>query len=108
MQGRVPARTGVWVDDRKIGAIGVKISQGVATHGIALNVSTNLEHYRQIVPCGIEDCEVTTIEKELQKHVDLDEVASLLVKHFQTTFKYTGIANVAPAELFAPGALVDA
>lgn len=104
MQGRVPSRTGVWVDDRKIGAVGVKISQGVASHGIALNVNTDLRHYDQIVPCGIENCDITSVSQELQKPVDIDEVARLLVHHFYDSLKYSGMENITPGELFAPGA----
>lgn len=58
-------RTGVWVGERKIGAIGVRISGGVASHGLALNVNTDLEYFRYCVPCGLPDVEVTSIQKEL-------------------------------------------
>lgn len=104
-QGRVPSKTGVWVGDRKIGAVGVKISQGVASHGISLNVNTDLQHYNQIVPCGIEDCDITSVGRELQKSVDIDQVAKLLVQHFYDSLKYTGMQQMTPGELFAPGAL---
>jgi len=65
-EGRVPGRTGVWVDDqRKIAAIGVQIRHGVTTHGLALNVNTDLSAFDLIVPCGISDKEVTSMAKEL-------------------------------------------
>lgn len=54
-RGRVPGAPGVWVQSRKLGAVGVRISSGVASHGIALNVSTNLRWFEHIVPCGIVD-----------------------------------------------------
>ena len=57
MQGRLPGRTGVWVGERKIAAIGVQISHGVTRHGAALNVSTDLSYFDSIVPCGLADKE---------------------------------------------------
>ena len=91
--------------DRKIGAVGVQISQGVASHGIALNVNTDLRHYSQIVPCGIEDCDITSLGKELQTHVDIGEVAKRLVCHLYDSLHYDGVEHITPGELFAPGAL---
>ncbi|PRW44247.1 Octanoyltransferase [Chlorella sorokiniana] len=64
-RGRVPGKTGVWVGERKIGAIGVRISQGVTSHGVALNVSTDLSAFQHIVPCGTPDKEVTSIHRQL-------------------------------------------
>ena len=52
-QGRIAGRTGVWVEDRKLGAIGVKIANAIATHGLALNVNTDLEYFDYIIPCGL-------------------------------------------------------
>lgn len=68
-RGRVPGRTGVWVGSRKVAAIGVKISQGVTSHGIALNVDLDLEPFKWIVPCGVPDDDVvTSLAREL-RHV---------------------------------------
>ena len=64
-QGRVPGKTGVWVGERKIGAIGVRISQGFTCHGLALNVATDLSHFAHIVPCGTPDKEVTSLHRQL-------------------------------------------
>jgi len=64
-RGRVPGATGVWIEDRKVAAIGVRISGGVATHGVALNVDPDLSKFRDIVPCGITDKEVTSVWREL-------------------------------------------
>lgn len=66
--GRVPGRTGVWIDGRpprKIAAIGVRVRRWVASHGFALNVENPLEGFRLIVPCGIADADVTSVEREL-------------------------------------------
>lgn len=73
-RGRVPHATGVWVGERKIAALGIKISQGCSSHGLALNVSTNLSYFDAIVPCGIADKQVTSLELELGMLNSSDEV----------------------------------
>ena len=83
LKGRmVEGITGVWVDDRKIAAIGVKISGGVAYHGLAINVNTDLSYFDYIVPCGIEDLQVTSMAQELGQPVDLEMVQYSLAYHF--------------------------
>ena len=72
--GLVPGLTGVWVDDAKIAAIGVKISRGVAYHGFAINVNTDLSYFEHIVPCGIADRGVTSMSQQLGQSVDLGMV----------------------------------
>jgi lipoyl(octanoyl) transferase len=79
--------TGVWIDpgtpqERKICAIGVKTSRWISMHGFALNVNTNLEYFGNIVPCGIIGKDVTSIQRELGKEVDMDEVKERLKAHF--------------------------
>ena len=78
----VQGLTGVWVGEEKIAAIGVKISRGVCYHGVALNVNTDLSWFRQIIPCGITDRGVTSIQKLLGGPAELDVVAYSLVYHF--------------------------
>ncbi len=73
--GRVPGLTGVWVDDEKIAAMGIRISRGVSLHGFALNVTTDPGEFDLIVPCGIRDRGVTSMTQVLDRLVDLDEVA---------------------------------
>lgn len=80
--GALEGITGVWAGDAKIAAIGVKISRGVAYHGIAVNVSTDLTYYEYIVPCGIDDRPVTSMAKLLGAPVDLAEVQYSLAFHF--------------------------
>ena len=80
-------RTGVWVDDRKLGAVGVQISQGIATHGLAFNSETDLGYFDQIVPCGIEETGViTSLEREVGRRTPLGLVEDALVKHFGRVF----------------------
>ena len=79
--GLVEGRTGVWAGNEKIGAIGVKISGGVAYHGLALNVAVDLDYFRHIVPCGITDAGVTSMERVLGRAVDMETVEYGLVYH---------------------------
>lgn len=74
--------TGVWTEGGKIAAIGVKISRGVAFHGLSVNVNTDLSWYRHIIPCGITDRPVTSMSAELAEAVDLEAVRYSLVYRF--------------------------
>ena len=91
--GRIDGLTGVWLDHiekknpRKICAFGVKASRWVTMHGWALNVNTDLEYFNKIVPCGITDKEVTSMEKELGKKLDIEVVEATLMKHFENLFE---------------------
>lgn len=81
-----PGLTGVWVGEEKVAAIGVRLSRWVTSHGFALNVSTNLEHFGLIVPCGIADRGVTSLERLLGTAPPMDEVESHVVRHFCRVF----------------------
>jgi lipoate-protein ligase B len=92
--------TGVWVGERKIAAIGVQISHGVTRHGAALNVTTDLSHFSSIVPCGIQDKEVTSMQRELGgQHVSLPDVASRFTAAFAAKFAYEHLVDVARHDL---------
>ena len=80
--GRIDGLTGVWVGDRKIAAIGVKISRGVTSHGFALNVTTDLSWFDHIIACGIHGREVTSLERLLGRSVSLEEVAGVVAGQF--------------------------
>ena len=80
--------TGVWTDQGKIAAIGVKISRGIAFHGFAINVNTDLSHYQHIIPCGISDRPVTSIAQILGQPVDLELVRYGLVYQFGREFGF--------------------
>ena len=82
--GRIPGLTGVWVDGRKIAAIGVHISRWVTSHGFALNVSTDLSYFRYIVPCGL--ARPVTSMAQLGVQATLGEVSQRLARHFERVF----------------------
>ena len=83
---RVPGLTGVWVGpdgrEEKLAAIGIRISRWVTSHGFAFNVSTNLEHFNLIVPCGIAGRQVTSVEKLLGRPVAIDEAERAVERAF--------------------------
>jgi lipoyl(octanoyl) transferase len=86
--GRWDGRTGIWAEGRKLGAIGVRISSGwVTSHGFALNVSTDLSAFRTIVPCGIHDAGVTSLEKLTGERIALQEVAASAARCVASVFE---------------------
>ena len=85
---RVEGLTGVWVGDEKLAAIGVRIARWITSHGFALNVSTDLDYFKLIVPCGIEDRGVTSLSRLLGHAVDTAEVAGRVTTHFANVFQF--------------------
>jgi lipoyl(octanoyl) transferase len=83
---RSDGQRGIWVGPKKIAAIGVRIARWVTSHGWALNVSTNLDHFRLITPCGIQGSGVTSIERESGRKVSQQEVREVLATHFASIF----------------------
>ena len=90
--GRIAGSTGVWLDwdddirARKICALGVRCSRWVTMHGFAFNVNTDLSYFNHIVPCGIRDKSVTSMEKELGRMIDMNEVKEKLKKNLSEVF----------------------
>jgi len=102
---RYPGYTGVWLDPdepvkaRKICAMGVRTSRWVTMHGWALNVNSDLSMFSNIVPCGIDDKAVTSMEKELGRKVNEEEVKEKLKYHFATLFDCTVVGTELPEQL---------
>jgi lipoyl(octanoyl) transferase len=98
---RVPGRSGVWLradpstgsgpgrPERKVAAIGIRVSQGVAMHGFALNCDVSLDWYDRFVPCGITDAGVTTLSAELERDVTVAEVLPLVEQHLAELLAWT-------------------
>jgi len=89
--GRYPGYTGVWFDAdnekaRKICALGVRCSRWVTMHGLAFNINTDLDYFKNIVPCGIDDKDVTSMQRELGREVNINEVKEILKQHISVLF----------------------
>ena len=92
---RIEGRSGVWIQDsrgdRKIAAIGIRVAKGTTMHGFALNVNPDLAAFGQIVPCGIADADVTSLEMELGRTITIDEVAQLVERHVSESLKKVSV-----------------
>ncbi len=88
-------RSGVWIrdekSDRKIAAIGIRVAKGVTMHGFALNVCPDLSAFAQIIPCGILDADVTSMERELERSITVDEVAPIVERYIFESLKRVSI-----------------
>jgi lipoate-protein ligase B len=85
--------TGVWVGTRKIGSIGLHVSRGVTTHGLAINVNNDLQPFEWVVPCGIEGVSMTSLSRELGTEQDLGAFADTLVSAYASVFERAPIAD---------------
>jgi lipoyl(octanoyl) transferase len=91
--GRIKGLTGAWVGAGKIGAIGVRLSRWITMHGFAFNVSTDLDHFKLIVPCGITDRGVTSLERATGRRLSLSEVEDAVAGRFQDVFERQLVAS---------------
>jgi lipoyl(octanoyl) transferase len=99
---RTEKLTGVWIDGedpakaRKICAFGVRCSRWVTMHGFAFNVNSNLDYFKNIIPCGINDKAVTSLQRELGKPIDMNDVKQILKKHLCNIFDMELIEATTP------------
>ncbi len=115
--GTIEGLTGVWTagaapgsgagedEARKIGSIGVHVSRGVTTHGLAVNVNNDLQPFEWIVPCGIDGCRVTSLSRELDAEQDLDAFAATVVTRFGAVYERTPVDTNPAALEIAPATL---
>jgi lipoyl(octanoyl) transferase len=85
--GRIPGLTGTWVGADKIGAIGIRISRWITSHGFAFNVRTDLDHFKLIVPCGITDRGVTSLERVTGTSIPMRDVEETISRSFGEVFE---------------------
>jgi lipoyl(octanoyl) transferase len=95
---RLPGLTGAWVGDQKLAAIGVRIARWITSHGFALNVSPKLEHFDLIVPCGIVDKGVTSLEKLTGKHLEVESAIPSITAAFASVFDRVAVAPATAAD----------
>ena len=88
---RRPPYTGIWIGDRKIGAIGVAVRRCITYHGLALNVNTDLSYFQRIVPCGLAWSDVTSMAQELGAEQSMERVRDSFLHHFAEVFGYTDV-----------------
>ncbi len=84
---RIDRKRGIWVGSNKIAAIGVRIARWVTSHGFALNVDANLDHFRLITPCGLQDTGVTSIARETGRDITVDDVREIVAAKFAAVFE---------------------
>ena len=85
--------TGVWINNRKICAIGIKVSRWVTMHGFAFNVNTDLSLFNGIIPCGIQEKSVTSLSSELERTIRIEEVKNKVINIFKDVFEYNVISE---------------
>jgi lipoyl(octanoyl) transferase len=85
--GRIEGQRGVWVGRDKLAALGVRIARWTTSHGFALNVSTRLDHFRTITPCGLPGTGVTSLERLTGRSIPMEEVVSVVIRHFSEVFE---------------------
>ena len=90
---RQPPFTGIWIGDKKIGAIGVAVRRCITFHGLALNVNTDLAYFERIIPCGLDWADVTSMSKELGAEQVMDRVRESFLRNFAEVFSYSEIKN---------------
>ena len=88
---RRPPYTGIWIGDKKIAAIGVAVRRCITFHGLALNVNTDLNYFRRIIPCGLAWADVTSMEKELGEAQSAERVRESFLRNFAEVFGYSHV-----------------
>jgi lipoyl(octanoyl) transferase len=95
---RRPPYAGIWIDNRKIAAIGIAVRRSITFHGLALNVNTDLAYFNRIIPCGLNWADVTSMAKELGKEQSAERVRDRFLIHFAEVFGYSKIEKAEDGE----------
>lgn len=99
--------TGVWIENRKIAAIGIKVSRWITMHGFAFNINTDLSLFNGIIPCGITGKDVTSLSKELRKKIKLEEIKEKLLHHFKNVFEFDEVKRINKNSVLKPELLAQ-
>ena len=91
---RRPPWTGIWIENRKIAAIGIAVRRGITFHGLALNVNTDLSYFNKIIPCGLTWAEVTSMARELGVNQSMAETRQRFLHHFTKVFDYSDTKEI--------------
>ncbi len=100
---RRPPYTGIWIDNRKIAAMGIAVRQGITFHGLALNVNTDLSYFDRIVPCGLTWADVTSMATELGKEQSIEQIKHKFLNCFAEVFDYSSIEDIFDFSEFQAG-----
>jgi lipoate-protein ligase B len=100
---RRPPYTGIWIDNRKIAAIGIAVRRGITFHGLALNVNTDLSYFNRIIPCGLTWADVTSMAKELGTEQSIEQVKHTFLNCFAEVFDYLPIEDISAFSEFQAG-----
>ncbi len=88
VSGRIENHTGVWVEDKKICALGIKVSRWISMHGFALNINTDMNLFNGIIPCGIENKGVVSLKEIIGENIPIEKVKTIIVEKFKLVFNY--------------------
>jgi lipoate-protein ligase B len=100
---RRPPYTGIWIDNRKIAAIGIAVRRGITFHGLALNVNTDLRYFNRIIPCGLTWADVTSMAKELGTEQSIEQVKHTFLNCFAEVFDFSPIEDISAFSEFQAG-----
>jgi lipoyl(octanoyl) transferase len=100
---RRPPYTGIWIDDRKIAAMGIAVRRSITLHGLALNVNTDLSYFNRIIPCGLTWADVTSMAKELGTEQSIEHVKHKFLNCFAEVFDYSRIEDISAFPEFQAG-----
>jgi len=79
---------GIWIDNKKISSVGIALKRKISMHGVSININNDLNYFNYIVPCGIKDKKQTSLSRELNKHIEIEELIKIYINNFVKIFDY--------------------